>query len=72
MCATTKNEEETTRRLTCNEKDVVGSIVGLLIVVGGEHGGQTQLGQVRRHWPVLLQQRYIIIIDQLFFKRIGF
>ena len=66
MCATTKNE--TTRTLTCNEEDVVGSIVGLLVVVGGEHGGQTQLGQVRRHWPVLLQQRYIVIIDQLFLK----
>ena len=65
MCATTKNEEESTRTLTCNEEDVVGSIVGLLIVVGGEHGGQTELGQVRRHRPVLLQQRYIIIFDQL-------
>ena len=72
MCATTNNEKETTRTLTCNEEDVVGSIVGLLVVVGGEHGGQTQLGQVRRHRPVLLQKKYIIIIDQLFFKRIGF
>ena len=72
MCATTNNEKETTRTLTCNEEDVVGSIVGLLVVVGGEHGGQTQLGQVRRHRLVLLQKKYIIIIDQLFFKRIGF
>ena len=64
MCATTEIEEETTRTLTCDEEDVVGSIVGLLIVVGGEHGGQTQLGQVRRHRPVLLQQKTIIIVDQ--------
>ena len=64
MCATTKNEKKATRTLTCNEEDVVGSIVGLLIVVGGEHGGQTQLGQVRRHRPVLLQQKTIIIVDQ--------
>ena len=64
MCATTENEEETTRTLTCDEEDVVCSIVGLLIVVGGEHGGQTQLGQVRRHRPVLLQQKTIIIVDQ--------